>query len=161
MNSLRGACLFGGKDAITALLATGTDINEIGDGSTSLSFMVRIGDIDTATFLLDNGALQIPDNDGFTPLHWAAMCGYENIAALLLARGGDVNAVDTNDETPLHIAALKRGQPGVLRFLISNGANVYARNNNGKTPFEVAINKEIQDILRPYMDEEVKEPETE
>lgn len=33
--------------------------------------------------------------NGWTPLHWAAEAGHKNIVEVLVAKGSDVNAVDS------------------------------------------------------------------
>lgn len=61
-------------------------------------------------------------------------------AKLLLKRGADVNAVDTNGETAMHGAALKN-LPKVVQFLADNGAKVEVWNKKdkfGSTPLMFA-----------------------
>ena len=39
-----------------------------------------------------------------TPLHLAALKGYPDMAEVLLDHGADVNAVDCDGDTPLHLS---------------------------------------------------------
>ena len=83
------------------------------------------------------------DAEGATPLGWAAYFGYEDVVALLLLKGADVNARDNRGSTPLHAAiAQVKATPGtapgdhaaVVKLLIARGADVNARDPNGGTP---------------------------
>jgi ankyrin repeat protein len=49
----------------------------------------------------------------------------------------DVNAVDEEQKTPLHVAA-GSGRVNVARVLIEHGADVNARDRTGATPLRVA-----------------------
>ena len=82
---------------------------------------------------------------GGTPLHVAAMEGYNEIAELLIAKGADVNAWDGNGKTSLHLAATKE----IVELLIDKGANVNAQRDNGDTPLDWA-NDELADLLRKH-----------
>ena len=53
-------------------------------------------------------------------------------AALLIARGADVNAKDDDGETPLFGAA-EMGNLSMARFLVSKGADVRILNKKGET----------------------------
>src|SRR5438034_4133030 len=57
----------------------------------------------------------------FTPLHWAAMLGREDIATLLLSHGADLYAQDEYRQTPLHTAA-QHGRTNVMTILLAAGA---------------------------------------
>ncbi|HUT52061.1 MAG TPA: ankyrin repeat domain-containing protein [bacterium] len=88
--------------------------------------------------LLDRGAdVNAADEDGCTPLIWAALSGKRETVELLIARGGDVNCKDSDGQTPLHIAATT-GDVAMARLLIEKGADVNARDYFGITPLRSA-----------------------
>lgn len=61
-----------------------------------------------------------------TPLHKAVATLVDPtiVVTLLTDRKACVNAVQTNDLTPLHFAAI-RCLPDIVRFLVGNGANIH------------------------------------
>ena len=59
----------------------------------------------------------------FAPLHRAAEDGHKDIAALLIAKGADVNAKDRFKRTPLDRAAWE-GQRDVAELLMEHGAEL-------------------------------------
>lgn len=76
------------------------------------------------------------DTDGWTPLHCAIWKGHQEVVAVLLSAGADVNAQNNNDHwgtTPLHAAA-HANQAAIAQMLIDKGANLNALDMNGKTP---------------------------
>ncbi|CDO74938.1 hypothetical protein BN946_scf184945.g10 [Trametes cinnabarina] len=80
------------------------------------------------------------DEDGRTPLHWAASSGSEDIVRYLVDQGADVNRGDGGGWTPLHIAA-SGGFDEVVKELLGAGADVNARNEKGLTPLHYAASK--------------------
>ena len=89
------------------------------------------------------------DNQGKTPLHWAAAAGHQDLVEFLIANRADVNARDSNGATPLHWAAAN-GFEDVAALLIANHADVNAKANDGGTPlYEAAFNgrKEVAQLL--------------
>lgn len=55
-------------------------------------------------FLVEHGAdVNRGDNEGWTPLHATASCGFESIAKYLLEHGADVAAVNNDGELALDI----------------------------------------------------------
>ncbi|XP_015271851.1 PREDICTED: protein phosphatase 1 regulatory subunit 12B-like [Gekko japonicus] len=56
-------------------------------------------------FLVEYGAnVNQQDNEGWTPLHAVASCGYLNIAEYLISRGANVAAVNSEGEVPSDLA---------------------------------------------------------
>lgn len=74
---------------------------------------------------------------GGTPLLCVAFWGHDEIAALLIKAGGDVNATTEKLVTPLH-EAVRLGNVGVAKLLLKNGANKLAKDHLGKTPLDWA-----------------------
>jgi uncharacterized protein (TIGR03067 family) len=75
--------------------------------------------------------------DDFTPLLTAVFEGKEEAAAVLLAKGANVQARDGINYTPLHRAAAA-GDLGLVKLLVKHGAKLDARDNEGLTPLDVA-----------------------
>ncbi len=90
---------------------------------------------------LDKGEnINTTDEDGETPLHWAAAAGHAGITALLIERGADVNAVDEDGETPLYLAAYW-GKTAAATVLLVHGADINKPDEDGETPLHWAVNQ--------------------
>jgi ankyrin repeat protein len=90
-----------------------------------------------------------------TALMWAA--GYADKApeaealktvALLIQRGGAINAQDDRGQTPLMIAA-GMGHASIVRALLAAGADKSLRDHTGKTAKEMASAEELRALLAP------------
>ena len=67
-----------------------------------------------------------------TPLLYQLKMGNDNIAAMLVEAGANVNAKNGELVTALHLA-----QVPVLQMLLDRGADIEARNDDGETPLHV------------------------
>ncbi|UQN05081.1 ankyrin repeat domain-containing protein [Deinococcus sp. QL22] len=90
--------------------------------------------------------------DGFTPLGLAAFFGQEAVAAELLARGANVNAVSANamQVQPLH-SAVAGNHTGLARLLLSHGADVNAVQQDGFTPLMAAAQHGNADLVEDLL----------
>jgi ankyrin repeat protein len=72
-----------------------------------------------------------------------------DVAKLLLAHGGEVNAFDNFGKTPLHNAVAQENI-GMIQFLIENGADVNAckRGAGGTSPMAFALITRNGDIFK-------------
>jgi len=87
-------------------------------------------------------------DNGATPLHGAAVEHYPNCCELLLQHGADVNGLDKDGNTPLHLAVnplTVTGNPevnatvDVIAILLKARARLDVMNNNKQTPIDLAI----------------------
>ena len=92
------------------------------------------GDVTEVSALVSKGAdVNAPQGDGMSALHWAAMNGSTDLAALLLQAGATPNpSTRVGGYTPLLLAA-RQGHGAVVATLLEGGATAAAATDNGTT----------------------------
>ena len=84
--------------------------------------------------------LKARDENGLTPLHWAARSTKTPaVLTTLVAAGADLTARDKFSLTPLHWAARSTTTPAVITALVAAGADLTVRDKNGWTPLHWAV----------------------
>ncbi len=108
--------------------------------TTGLQIAVFFGDTATTRAALDCGAsIDQPDDDGITPLGWAAIGNQAGVARVLIERGADLNHVDKKGMTPLlYAASIDFGDSAMIDLLLKSGANRNARTKEGQTAAALA-----------------------
>ena len=57
----------------------------------------------------------------------------------MIEKGANINAVDVDKRTPLHLASKYNSSPEIVKIFILNGANINAFSNIKKTPLHMAV----------------------
>jgi uncharacterized protein len=112
------------------------------------------GDLDRLTAVLDGdpSLATARSGDGFSPLHLAAFFGQAQAAALLVARGAEVDARGTGwmTGTALHSAASGR-HADVVAVLLDAGADPSLRQSGGWTALHSAAEHGDAAIVRSLL----------
>ena len=145
-------------DVAKLLLEHGADANTKDDGHSSALHRISFsGSAKAVKLLLEHGAnVHVRNKQGQTPLYQVFIGLYDgnphmelflDIIRSLLDYGGDIDALDNEDATPLHVAA-SCGCTRAAQLLLERGANVHLQDNESRTPFEVASKEGNQDMMR-------------
>ncbi|XP_052833818.1 E3 ubiquitin-protein ligase MIB2 [Octopus bimaculoides] len=165
---------------------TGINVNiKDSDGNTPLHLAVQNQRYDVVTLLLSQDSVQL-DIKGFherTPFLHAVRQGHLGIINELIARGVEVNAVDSAGENCLfsalgrnafhsekeHIALLdkcctelKRSKDNRLSgvvvacYLARQGADFYHKNSRGNTPLDYITNQALKEKLQTFLQSRFK-----
>jgi ankyrin repeat protein len=121
------ACQNGCVECFDALRGAGADLHlTTANGMTCFSVACQNGFKPIVQkMILEDTLTQLPMHDGTTPLMMTALMGRNEIAALLLENGADVNALRKNGTSALHLAA-SNGNAALCAMLIQAGADVSA-----------------------------------
>jgi serine/threonine-protein phosphatase 6 regulatory ankyrin repeat subunit B len=121
--ALHWAAHLGHEEIVAFLLRAGARANSRGVfRTTSLMLACGGGHLDIVRVLVQHmgdQALEETNDDGLTPLHWAALGGDEETVAFLLSKGAQANSKDTAGQTPL-MGACEEGHVGVIRGLLQH-----------------------------------------
>lgn len=175
-NYLQFAVLKGNTRAVEKLLAKAGSVLNVpkSDGFTPLHIAAINDHREIAKLLLKQPGCDVnaPSQVNQSPLHLAADEGYSVMAEILLDHGANVNALDDDRDTPLHITLAKesifktnlvaqlpalhmllrgvdrRDYAGVSRVLLNYGADVLQRNNSGQTPLDRCSDTEVEQLVR-------------
>ncbi|CAG5944943.1 unnamed protein product [Menidia menidia] len=79
----------------------------------------------------------------------ACIDGSMEIVTFLLDHGADVNQVDSEGWTPLHVAS-SCGYPDIAKFLLQQGASLSAVNCDGDVPLDIAPDESTESVLQDY-----------
>ena len=117
-------------------------------GDVPLIEAVKAQDPDAVrTILAEGAAVDAPQPDGATALHWAAYRDDPVMADLLIAAGADVNVANELGATPLWLAA-DNGSAGMVKRLLDAGANSNVSLPEGETPIMTASRTGNADAVR-------------
>lgn len=109
------------------------------------------GEVEAVRSLLDQGCSATEtDADGFTALMHAVLAesSREEIVAMLISAGADVNAKDKGQQwTPLAFAA-REGKVAICKILLDSGSDIEAIDVFGNTPLWRAAMTNKPDVVR-------------
>lgn len=111
------------KKALEKDFDVNEEVNE--DGLSALHVACEAGDHpEMVALLLSYGAdVNLEDEEGYTPLHYASMNGHDDAVQTLIEAGANLEMGDGFDRTPLTVAVLE-WRFDVIRKLILAGAVV-------------------------------------
>jgi uncharacterized protein len=144
---------------ILAVLVSGMVGSDVLAASDSpVADAVMRGDREAARSLIQQepAAVNLPQGDGMTALHWAAVRGYDDLAQALVDAGAELGAVTRiGSYTPLHLAA-RSGNAPVVRILLEAGADpTAATTSGGATPLHFAAASGSAQATALLLDREV------
>ena len=142
------------SDMVKVLVEHGANVRcECGTARCALMFAVLVGDTEIVKILLNTPAIydiNAQDATGRTVIHMLAV-GWPDVVTdmgtqLLMSRA-DINAMDSNGDTPLHAAASVSNYTAI-RFLTMNGADAHLKNKAGLSPLDVAEQKKDKIMVK-------------
>ncbi len=162
MTALHWASLFGRLEAVELLVEAGSDVDHLNSGLNSALLLAASGGHDAVVFaLMDQGAdMYIRNLKDIDCLLMAVLYGHhrgtglKNIISALIAKGVNLNKVDSSGATPLHECA-GRNLSWPVQILVDLGADVNIKHGrNGLTPLQMACSNPEPDpeTVRSFLD---------
>lgn len=99
----------------------------------------RKGDLEKVRSLVEAnaGLVNLKDQDGRTPLHWACLSGRQEVISFLADHGAGVNALDSRANAPFHYLAYRDDGQGI-QLLLKKGTDPNILDNEQNAPLHLA-----------------------
>jgi len=113
------------------------------------------GDVDTLKMLIATGQLDVEqvqkEQKDYRAIHFAAASkdNAKELLTTLLDAGADINAVNGNGQTALHIAVFWNNVEAV-QLLVDRGADKTIKNKSGRTAEQLAIHYDYVDVMKVF-----------
>ncbi|KLU88296.1 hypothetical protein MAPG_07283 [Magnaporthiopsis poae ATCC 64411] len=140
----------GGYAELTRVLLSLTPGPERAHRNRALMLAAEAGRIGIIRMLLDDDSSESAgvdgrDEEGKTPVTFSVSLGYVEAVRVFLEKGADVNALDADQNAPLHWAI---AGVSMTRLLLGNGARVNAKNDLGKTALHWAVREGREEVAK-------------
>ncbi|UCD06185.1 MAG: ankyrin repeat domain-containing protein [candidate division WOR-3 bacterium] len=128
---------------LTFIPAMGAEIHDVS----------QQGDIDSVKTLVqaEPELVNLTDETGNTPLHYAVAGGQAEVVKFLISNGADVNALNTANQSVLLYAAYF-GNAEITEALIADGATLNDRDVFGRSPLHYAARQRSVDAMMLLID---------
>jgi ankyrin repeat protein len=138
-----------GIGVLACALAISCVLSAAQDSSTSaLLAAVRNDDrAGVASLIARKADVNAREDDGGTPLDWAAVRCNAEIATLLLNAGANPNLLNEQGVGPLYLA-ITNGSSEIARLLLAKGADPNAPREDGETPLMTAARMGQADVVK-------------
>lgn len=158
-SDVREAALYGRRPIARELIDAGGLASSVAELETDIVELIKAvyaGDTAWIASVIDRSSSVVSgaDGSGRTPLMIAADVGYVDVAALLLDRGADIDAVDSASVDALHHAANASnwcypGHPRVVELLVERGAScdIFTAARSGSVSIVRAMVEEKPDLV--------------
>lgn len=103
-------------------------------GESPLMYLAIKNDLARTKAMIDRGAEV--NQPGWTPLHYAATVGADDIVRLLIEKYAYIDAESPDKSTPL-MMAVRYGHESTVKLLLDESADGYARNEAGKNAADI------------------------
>lgn len=103
-------------------------------------------------YLLKEANVNLGDETGNKPLHYAAMGNHVLAIIRLVEFGADINSTNSRGQTPLHLAMLEQMFDAAM-MLLNYGADSQIEDSDKQTPFDILINSGFENLFQKYLDE--------
>lgn len=131
------------------------------EGNTALSLAVTNGYRLIIDWLINEKGANVntKNNDGCTPLMYAASVGHIDILKFLIEKSADLELKNEDGFTALHWAAYV-GNLDSVKTLVEKGANLRAKNSENKRPADLAETHEVKRFIKDAIEKKKKADES-
>ncbi len=162
-SALSNAVRYNSPEAVSFLLETGASVEPEDNGGVLLQGLATAFKRDSAAFLEKADLLMAkqfdfsaPQADGNTLFHLAVSEGSAGLCAVASQHGTDVNHLNSEGYSALHLAAMQAEDPEIIEMLLGLGAKTDALTPFEETPLTLAKENErlnslpsILNLLQP------------
>jgi len=162
-SALTNAVRYNSPEAVSFLLEAGASVEPEDNGGALLQGLATAFNRDSAAFLEKAGLLMVrhfdfsaPQADGNTLFHLAVTEGNAGLCAVASQHGTDVNHLNSEGYSALHLAAMQAEDSDIIEMLLDLGAKTDALTPFDETPLTLAKENErlnslpsILNLLQP------------